>query len=62
MAKKKDSTEQEPTQPTAENVLVECRNLESWSGMDFSYAPGQVVLLPAEVAVARAAEGLVELI
>ena len=35
-------------------------NKVPWSGMDFSYPPGQVVDLPSEVAEARIREGLAQ--
>lgn len=33
-------------------------NLPAWAGDDFSYAPGQVIDLPADVALARIDAGL----
>lgn len=42
--------------------MVRCKNLESWAGDTFSYAPQQIIDLPAEIAHARAEAGLVELL
>jgi hypothetical protein len=33
-------------------------NTESWAGLEFSYAPGEVVELPDETALARIEAGL----
>ena len=35
-------------------------NLPAWAGADFSYAPGEVITLPDDVAQARIDAGLAE--
>ncbi|MFO0773719.1 MAG: hypothetical protein U0172_03525 [Nitrospiraceae bacterium] len=68
MAKKtKRDASNEDVQPKSADEsqpdgLVRCKNLESWSGDTFSYAPQQIIDLPAEIAHARAEAGLVELL
>jgi len=41
---------------------MKVKNLVSWAGASFSYAPGAIIDLPDEVATARIAAGLVEAI
>ncbi|WP_419900780.1 hypothetical protein [Roseomonas sp. USHLN139] len=38
---------------------MEVVNLVPWAGEDFSYAPGEVIDLPAKIATARKKAGLV---
>lgn len=37
---------------------MKVKNLESWAGEDFSYAPGEIIDLPDDVAAARIEAGL----
>jgi hypothetical protein len=42
-------------------VKIRVRNLSNWAGLDFSFNPGDILDLDAEVAEVRIAKGLAEL-